>query len=198
MTVILYIEGGGDNRRLGAQFREGWTSFFRSAGLQGYMPRVVRGGSRTRTFDRFSKEVAERSPGTVHLLLVDSECQVSGDGSVWPHLEEQDVWRKPANAAENDAFLMVQAMETWLLADREALRSYFGPRLRERAFEDWKELEHVPKATVLQALRRATGGCPRPYSKGKVSFEVLARIDPALVEAACPHAQALLCRLRGR
>ena len=28
MTVTLYIEGGGDNRRLGAQFRECWTSFF--------------------------------------------------------------------------------------------------------------------------------------------------------------------------
>ena len=198
MTVVLYIEGGGGNRRLGAQFREGWTSFFAAAGLRGRMPKVIRGGSRAQTFDRFSKEVAERPPGTLHFLLVDSELPVIGDGSVWSHLEEHDGWRKPASTVEDDAFLMVQAMETWFLADRKALRSYFGPRFRERAFEDWRELEHVPKATVLQALRMATGACRRPYSKGKVSFEVLARIDPTLVEAACPHAQALLCRLRGR
>lgn len=197
MTVVLYIEGGGDNRRLGAQFREGWASFFAAAGLRGRMPKVIRGGSRAQTFDRFSREVAERSPGKVHLLLVDSEFPVIGDGSVWPHLEEHDGWRKPANATGDDAFLMVQAMETWFLADLEALRSYFGPRFRESAFGDWRELEHVSKATVLQALRRATGGCPRSYSKGKVSFEVLARVDPTLVEAACPHAQALLRRLRG-
>lgn len=34
------------------------------------------------------------------------------------------------------------------------------------------------------------------YSKGRVSFELLARIDPGLVEQACPHARALLDRLR--
>ena len=35
MTATLYIEGGGDNRRLDAQFREGWTKFFEGAGLAG-------------------------------------------------------------------------------------------------------------------------------------------------------------------
>ena len=32
--------------------------------------------------------------------------------------------------------------------------------------------------------------------EGKVSFELLARIDPARVEAACPHVRALLDELR--
>ena len=73
VTVRLYIEGGGDNRRLGAQFREGWTRFFAAAGLGGRMPKVVRGGSRTRTFDRFATDAAERSTDIVPLLLVDSE-----------------------------------------------------------------------------------------------------------------------------
>ena len=196
MTVVLYIEGGGDNRRLGAQFREGWTSFFLAAGLRGRMPKIVRGGSRQQTFRDFATEVAKPKPGAVPLLLVDSEDSVTEDRSVWQHLQEHDGWRRPADAGEDDAFLMVQIMETWILADRDALREYFGPRFLENALRSWPELEHVPKATGLQALQRATGDCPNPYSKGKVSFELLAKVDPARVEAACPHAQTLLSRLR--
>ena len=33
-------------------------------------------------------------------------------------------------------------------------------------------------------------------SKGRVSFELLERLSPTAVEAACPHAKALLDRLR--
>lgn len=198
MTVTLCIEGGGDNRRLGAQFRECWTSFFEAAGLRGRMPKVIRGGSREQTFDRFARVIASPSPEVVPLLLVDSESPVIGDHSAWRHLREHDGWRKPAGAGEDDAFLMVQVMETWFLADRNALRYFFGPRFLESALGDRAELEQVPKTTVLQALRRATRECSSRYSKGKVSFELPARIDPALVEAACPHARALLDRLRGQ
>jgi hypothetical protein len=41
-----------------------------------------------------------------------------------------------------------------------------------------------------------TAGCAKRYSKGKVSYELLARLDPGTVEASCSHAQALLDRLR--
>ena len=91
---------------------------------------------------------------------------------------------------------MVQVMETWLLADRDLLKRYFGAEFRENALKQWRPLEAVPKATVLDALKRATANCATRYAKGKVSFELLARVDPALVEAACPHAKALLNRLR--
>jgi hypothetical protein len=62
----------------------------------------------------------------------------------------------------------------------------------------WPELEAVPKREVLEALERATAACRKNYTKGKVSFELLAHIDPARVEAACPHARALLDRLRAQ
>ena len=196
VTVTLYIEGGGDNRRLGAQFRAGWASFFGAAGLRGRMPRVVRGGSRHQTFERFVTAVTNPAPGTAPLLLVDAEAPVKADHSVWQHLHAHDGWRKPVAASEDDVFLMVPIMEAWFLADRDALRRYFGPRFVENAFEHWTELECVPNAVVLDALGRATSGCPNRYSKGKVSFELLAHVSPNRVEAACPHAKALLDRLR--
>lgn len=91
---------------------------------------------------------------------------------------------------------MMQLMETWLLADRNALKRCFGRNFRESALSTWPQLEAVPKAGVLEALQRATAECGRPYAKGTVSFELLAQADPALVEAACPHAKALFDRLR--
>ena len=91
---------------------------------------------------------------------------------------------------------MVQVTETWFLADRESLRSYFGNRLREHHLKNWPSLEDVPKSTVFKALDQATRECPKPYSKGKVCFEILGRISPALVEKSCPNAKELLDRLR--
>ena len=91
---------------------------------------------------------------------------------------------------------MVQVLETWFLADRDALRGYFGAQFRENALKQWPQLESVSKAAVLDALKRATANCRTPYAKGKVSFDLLGRVDPACVEAACPHARALLNRLR--
>ena len=91
---------------------------------------------------------------------------------------------------------MVQAMETWFLADVVALRRYFGAQLRQSALKQWPRLEDVPKATVIEALRRGTAACAKPYAKGRISFELLATVDPARVESACPQAKALLDRLR--
>ena len=160
------------------------------------MPKVVRGGSRKQTFDQFAADIVERRPDVIPLLLVDSEAPVRPDHSVWQHLQARDRWDRPVGAGDDDAFLMVQVMETWFLADRDTLRSYFGAQFAENALRQWLELEAVSKQTVLDALQRATARCQKRYAKGKVSFELLARVDPTRVEAACPHAKALLDRLK--
>ena len=89
-------------------------------------------------------------------------------------------------------------METWLLADRQALRRYFGPQFAESMLPHWPELESVPKDTVVEALTKASSRCRKRYAKGKVSFELLAQVDPDRVAAACAHAKALLGKLRNQ
>ncbi len=195
VTATLYIEGGGEGKDLRARFREGWNEFFKSAGVDS-RTKIVRGSGRDQTFDRFTTAVKDDSPDMIPLLLVDSEGPVSVGNSVWQHLNARDSWSQPSGANDDQAFLMVQIMETWFLADRAALRKYFGARFRQNALRRWPNLENVPKSTVLNSLTRATALCSKRYSKGKVSFELLAQIDPTLVEAACPHANALLDRLR--
>jgi len=196
VKVKLYVEGGGEGELLDSLFRQGWKQFFEAAGLGGKLPSVVRGQGRTQTFDLFATAVAHPRGGALPLLLVDSEDPVEEGHSVWQHLKARDGWKRPSGAAENQAFLMVQVMETWFLADRGLLRRYFGHSLRESHLRQWPALEAVPKATVFDALAKATAGCQRQYAKGKVSFELLGQLSPNPVEAACPHTKALLDRLR--
>lgn len=194
MTMTVYIEGGGDGRSLRARFREGWRQFLQSAGAG--RVKIVRGGGREQTFQRFAAAVTAVGPRAAILLLVDSEGPVAEGRAVWEHLGVRDRWTRPDGADDDQAFLMVQIMETWFLADRHALQKYFGAGFRENAIRDWPAPEDVPKATVLEALDRATASCGRRYAKGRASFELLARIAPARVEAACPHARVFLNRLR--
>ena len=196
MTIRIYIEGGGDGRILDTLFRQGWQRFFQAAGLSGHMPAVVRGGGRTQTWDMFVTAVSNPSAGVVPLLLVDSEGPLAPGHTAWDHIRSRDGWERPSSAGDDQAFLMVQLMEIWFLADRDLLRRYFGVGIRERHFSEWPDLESVSKDTVLRSLDMATAGCRRKYAKGKVSFEVLGQLDPRLVEVRCPHARALLDRLR--
>ena len=195
VRVRIFIEGGGTASD--GVFTEGWRKFFVAAGLLGQMPRVVRGERREQTFDKFKTALQRRRPDELPTLLVDSEGPVADGHSAWQHLRHQDNWEQPQGAADDGAYLMVQIMETWFLADREALRGFFGPQLNENHFREWPDLEEVHKDSALNALERATSNCQKPYRKGRVSFELLGEIDPQRVAEACPHAGQLLNYLHG-
>ena len=196
MSAIIYIEGGGDhNEKLATQFRRSWKKFFQAADLQGNLPRVVRGGSRDDTFKRFASAVRKPNPKRLPLLLVDSEGAIATGQSVWSHLQTRDEWVRPHGTTEDQAFLMVQAMETWLVADRESFQRYFGEGFNLAALPMWQNLETVPKEDLFESIKKATRRCSTPYAKGKVSFDLLAATAPNQVSAACPHAKRLLDHL---
>ena len=195
VRVRIFIEGGGIASD--EVFTDGWRSFFVAAGLLGRMPRVVRGEGREQTFDKFKTALQRRRPNELSILLVDSEGPVAAGHSAWQYLRHQDNWEQPQGAANDSAYLMVQVMETWFLADRDTLRQFFGHSLNESHFRRWPDLEEVPKSTVIDALERATSNCQKPYRKGRVSFELLGQINPQRVSDACPHASRLLNYLRG-
>jgi Domain of unknown function (DUF4276) len=196
VSAKIYAEGGGPGQLYDSLFRAAWREFFLSAGLEGRLPRVVRGEGRSQTFDLFVTAVQNPRAGEVPLLLVDSEDPVQAGRTVWQHLKARDNWDKPPGSGNDDAFLMVQVMETWFMADRQLLRDYFGAALREQHLPQWPVLEAVSKSSVFAALNQATANCTKAYAKGKVSYELLSRLTPTLVEAACPRAKTLLDKLR--
>jgi hypothetical protein len=146
-----------------------------------------------------SSQRCEARSGVLPLPLVDSESSVAADKTVWEHLNSRpgDEWAKPEGVADDQAFLMVQVMETWFMADQDAMAQFFGAEFRRAAIPAWPNLEQVPKHTVYETLEKATTYCgARQYAKGRISFDLLGNISPAKVEAASPYARQLFERLR--
>ena len=206
--VTLYVEGGGDRDQLHSACRQGLREFLEKAGFHGHMPRIRAKGGRTKAYDSFRTALAK---GTAAMLLVDSEGPVapqhqSGNDETWQpwlHLRQRpgDHWDKPQGATDADCHLMAQCTESWLLADGAVLRNYFGQGFRDTALPGAsRPIEDVPKEEVQRALATATRNSQTKgeYNKGRHSFELLAKIDPAKVASKCPWAARFLKLLRQR
>lgn len=192
MNVKVYVEGGGDRPELRTKCRRGFGAFFRKAGLVGRMPKIVAGGGRQKTYEKFCVAVAGATRDDFIVLLVDSEGPVA-DGP-WAHLKNCDNWEEPAGELEENAHLMVQCMEAWFLADKDALASYFGDGFNKRSLPRRQDIENVPKRDVERQLKKATRRCKRKgtYHKSRHSFAVLAELSPDRVVAGSPHARRLV------
>jgi hypothetical protein len=195
VTVKIYVEGGGDhNKALETQCRRGFSEFFRKSGLKNRMPRVVRCGGRQQAYERFRTSHENAGGDDFPILLVDSETPVAGSGS-WEHvrLRPGDGWARPQGASEDQIHLMVQAMEAWFHADKDALREYYGQCFRIEVLSQRPEIEKIPKSDLFAGLQRATKDCQNgEYSKGEHSFQILARTDPARVRSSSPFVERLL------
>ncbi|WP_419939368.1 DUF4276 family protein [Candidatus Palauibacter sp.] len=198
MSIKLYVEGGGDSKALTTDCRRGFRKFFEKAGLAGQMPRIKACGSRQDAYDDF--KTALKNGREVPMLLVDAEDPFTAASS-WEHLRNRngDGWDRPDGASNDHCHLMVQVMESWFLADRPALESFYGQGFQASALPPNPHLEQVIKADVLHGLIRATRNLKtkkESYRKGSDSFEILGRIDPSRVESAAPSAKLLLDVLR--
>lgn len=92
---------------------------------------------------------------------------------------------------------MVQCMESWFLADPEAVASYFGQGFDSNALPKNPRVERVPKQEVLRSLDRAARPTKKKgYRKGAHAFSLLATIDPKKIENASPWAKRFFERLR--
>src|SRR5690606_32766213 len=149
-------------------------------------PRVSPEGSRREAYDAFCAALGRAGPEDQIWLLVDSEAPVSVEDP-WDHVKQRegDGWAKPSGATANHLHLMVEFMETWFLADPDALEAYFGKGFRRAALPKRSDIESICKADVSACLRAATKDTKSgPYGKGKHSFALLARLDAAKLERA--------------
>ena len=118
----------------------------------------------------------------------------------WDHLYQSDKWNKPANADDMDCHLMVQCMEAWFIADRQALVEFFGQDFNENKLPGVaRSIESIQKQELYQALAGATRNCKKgQYGKGAHSFNLLAKINPQTVTTASPWAKRLIDTLNRR
>jgi hypothetical protein len=192
----LFVEGGGDNQALRIECRQAFRRFLERAGFGTRMPRIVACGARKNAYDQFCAAFSELDAA---ILLVDSEGPVTAP-SAWDHVKQRagDRWDKPSRASDDNLHFMVQCMETWFLADRPAMQSFFGNGYKEASLPAaTRPIEEVPKDDLFVALKAATKDTKTKgyYAKGPHSFKLLAEVNPKLVRDASPSADRFLTTL---
>ena len=189
MSIRVFVEGGGDQRRTQTACRKAFHILFEKLLGDRPSPAITACGGRDEAYRDFRRSL-DRNPATLAVLLVDSEGPVAAGNSPATHLRGRDGWTAPT--PEEQVHLMVQCMEAWFLADKAALTSFYGQGFREGALPPNPNIEAVPKGDLLKGLERATASTSKgSYHKTQHGFAILERIDPAALRRNSPHAERL-------
>ena len=201
-AVTIYMEGGGDKKGTKIQLRDGMAVFLNkelnaAANTKKWKLKIICCGDRRRTYRAFRDARKNASGDEVVMLLVDAEAPVKSS-TVVEHLRDRpgDGWDLN-DVPENHVHLMVQTMETWIVADRDALSGFYGQGFLENALPKHENLEEVDKSEVASALDRATERTEtkRSYHKIRHASQLLKLIDPRKVREKCSHCELLFSRL---
>jgi len=196
--IAVYMEGGGRDSKEGkARLRQGMSEFIRKVVSQkkpGW--KVIACGSRNDARDAFL-DANKTSPDTFSVLLVDSEEPVTQPPRAY--LKQRDAWDL-ADSNEHAIHLMIQVMETWVIADCEALATHYGQGFLKKALlPRTKNLESVEKERIYDALKHATAKTQKgEYHMIGHAAALLEKIDPAIVRRRCPSCDRLFATFTKR
>ncbi len=150
------------------------------------MPRLVACGGRSATFDDFKTAHSNAANDAYVAMLIDSEDPIAEIEETWAHLKKRDGWDKPDGADDKQVLLMVTCMESWIVTDRQTLRSHYGSKLQASALPALDVMETRDRDSIQNALFHATRNCKNAYAKGQRSFEVLAALEPSALRPHLP------------
>lgn len=168
--------------------RQAMRTFLQKAGVK-RLPRIVACGGRTEAYKDFRIALSQKTDA---ILLVDSEGPVN-EPTHWAHLKRRDGWEKPPEATDEQCQLMVQQMESWFLADIEALADFYGQNFHRKSLPTSKSPEAIDRLQVMKGLEKASERTRKgPYHKGNHQCEILERLDANLVREKCPHCDKLI------
>jgi len=181
------MEGGGDSRDTKAALRQGMSAFLTSlkdaARARSWHWKLVCCGGRQETFNAFIRAV-DAGEMTVTALLVDAEGPVTG--SPRDHLHARDGWNC-RGFGDEFVHLMIETMETWIVADVNSLAGYYGQRFNANPLPKAANLETIAKSRIATALEGATRATQKgAYHKIRHAGDLLHRIDPLIVQQRCP------------
>lgn len=190
----LFVEGGGDSETLHSECRKGFRTFLEKAGLKNKMPRIIACGGRTQAVDRFLSSIGR---GETAFLLIDSENNVPSSQNSIEFLSAEFGDLKDKQDLADRCHLMVVCMETWFLADQEALAEYFSTGFDKGKLPQQSNIETISKHDLFESLKKSTRNTKTKgeYDKGTHSFKILAAINPALVLSSSTWAKRFVEKL---
>ncbi len=132
-------------------------------------------------------------PNAWNILLKDSEEQMPQNPAAL--CERHGIDPKLVG----DVFWMVELMESWFLADPEALAKYYGKDFLASAIGGTQDVEKIQKAVVLNRLKQASRNTQKgEYHKVKHAPHLLERLDPDRVQKHASHCRKLFDAVRAR
>jgi Domain of unknown function (DUF4276) len=167
--IRIYFEGD-------KSLKAGFDAFFREIREQAYGAKcrvsiVAKGG----TPERDLSIALRKHPAAWNILLRDSEGPLNQD------LPTSD-----------SIFWMVEMMESWFHADKDALERYYRNGFRRDALKPNPNVEEIPKQDLIDGLKAATKDTTKgKYHKTKHAPALLQSITPALVRKAAPNCERL-------
>ncbi len=190
------MEGGGekrDSRHARHVLREGMNEFLHeireAARTKAVRWKLVPSGSRDAAFAAF-QQACSQYDNTVVVLLVDSESPVHT--SPRNHLVTRETKWDLAGISEEVVHLMIQSMETWIVADPDNLSQYYDQHFQRNALPSPHNLEGRSKVDISNSLKRATQRTSKgAYHKIRHASDLLKRIDPQLVRERCSSCNRL-------
>ena len=191
--IRLYIEGGGDGKETKADLRRGFSMFFQPLVAQARERRIrwnitVCGGRDAA--HRGFMTALETHSDAFNILLVDAEGPITS--TPLRHLRQRDPsWHLPDDCEDN-CHLMVQMMEAWFIADRKALRNFYGSGFQESALPGNRSVEEIGKDAIESALKAATRNSSKgEYHKIRHGSKLLEEIDSGAVREFAPYCERL-------
>jgi len=190
------MEGGGQGAGTRAPFREAMEAFLgRGTRTNGDgAPYVIPCGGRSEAYRDFDRAVVDH-PDDLVLFLVDAEGPLK-DVDPRKHLEATDGWDCPHPTASYH--LMVQVMESWLIADASALAAFVSERgghVDAESLPDVENVEQLSKRRANQAITRAMLQFDTRYRKIDHVVALLKVVDPEVVRKRAPHCNHLFTTL---
>jgi len=152
VNKTIYIEGGGDSNELHILCRKGFRKLLENCGFKDNMPRLVSCGGRESAFNHFQTAHANKSNSDYVAMLIDSENILTDSNEPWNHLKERDGWDKPSGSENDQVLFMTTCMETWIVADRDALANHYGSDLQDNALPPLVDLELRSRQEIMEKL----------------------------------------------
>lgn len=127
------------------------------------------------------------NPDLISVLLLDSESPFGPDCVRQQRLRPFD---------QSRIFWMIQLMESWFLADPDALARYYTKDFRKDALRGNPRIEEIPKVEVEAKLKQATRETGKGrYHKTDHAPGILALLDPDRARHASPACNRLFDEL---
>ncbi|MEG4250630.1 DUF4276 family protein [Microcoleus sp. Pol10D4] len=197
--IRIYIEGGGEGKNTKQLLRGGFSIFFKEivqvARSKQIKWNITVCGSRNNAFRDFKNALTDH-PNAFIILLVDSEAPVKLKQQPWEHLKSRDNWDSPG-VDETHCYLMVQAMEAWLIADIDTLKRFYGQGFKQNEIPKNINVETIEKDLLERSLKAASRDTKSKgeYQKIQHASKLLEMLDVDKVRKASSECDRIFTTL---